>query len=786
MTMPADRWQLANRLFEEALELPDGARAAFLLTRCQVGHDVRATVERWLDADAEAANFLDKPLVALPRATRATVPTEMPERIGPYRLIEEIGRGGMSVVYRAIRDDQVFDRDVAIKRVAAGVMSAEAHRRFDIERRVLATLDHPWIASVHDGGTTRDGTPYLVMEHVNGEPIDRHCDRLGLHTWQRIVLFRKVCQAVQVCHRNLIVHCDLKPGNILVTQDGTPKLLDFGIVKLLGHDRASGVSSESETVWPRPLTPRYASPEQREGRAISTASDVYALGTLLGELVLGRKGPVENNRSPHQRPPVDLEAIVDRATMVEPAARYGSVEQLSDDLRRHLEGFPVRARGGGIVYRLGRTLRRNAALVSTVLAVTALLAVSSIRTASLADRLAMEKEKLESVESFFRKIFENAGPTGENAELTLRQAVDTERELIDDSFRDQPDARGAIHAILGAIYVDFGDPEQALVLTDEALTLNRDRYGAGSREEVGVLVTRSAALRELRRHDEAAATLQPALAWKPESGTTDMALRVRVLNTHVLNRCYLERYESVERESTQALDLATRYLGPRTLETAAATVQRALILRMTGNDAEAEALYRKGLELFAQNQGESHPYRATLLNNLALIQRDLGDRSAARANLEAADAQYVVAFGRNARQRARPLLALAQHLAQDGLDEEALVHFRTAVEISLASGATDYIIRSAQDLAAFLIERGNCAGGEDLVRASLDAGREAALDSWRYHALASQLGVCLGQTGNIREARLQLTASLEALRRLEAKGEVIATTEAYLAALDDP
>ena len=271
--MQAERWHRATRLFERIVDLPEAERVRFLAGRCGQVDALRATVERWLAADAMAADFLNEPLVALPRAAREAVPVTMPDRVGPYWLIEEIGRGGMSVVYLAERDDQVFDRAVAIKHLAGGVMSAEAHRRFEIERRVLAGLDHPWIARVYDGGTTPDGTPYLVMEHVEGEPIDRYCARVGPDRRQRIALLRKVCEAVQACHRDLVVHCDLKPGNILVTADGTPKLLDFGIVKLLGRDGIGGGTGDHATVWPRPLTPRYASPEQRRGHAISTATE---------------------------------------------------------------------------------------------------------------------------------------------------------------------------------------------------------------------------------------------------------------------------------------------------------------------------------------------------------------------------------------------------------------------------------------------------------------------------------------------------------------------------------
>ena len=382
-----DRATTAHGLFEAALDLPPEQRAAFLDSACGDDRDLRQEVEsllRFLD-DAHTDDLFP-PLIRDARA-----PLVLGEQIGPYRVIQEIGSGGMGVVFLAERED--VGKRVALKLVReGGLASGDRVRRFLLERRVLARLEHPNIARLLDAGVTELRVPYLVMEYVEGTPIDRYCDDHTLPVSERLDLFRTVCQAVHYAHQSLVVHRDLKPSNILVTTDGQVKLLDFGIAKLLADHSSPGLTEPRTGLLM--LTPEYASPEQVRGEPVTTASDVYSLGIVLYQLLtgtrpysLGSRTPAEVERVVSETAPDrpsaaivggdvaasrgttaerlqrrlqgDLDTIVLKALSKEPGRRYLSAAQLSDDLRRHLDRLPVLARKDTAAYRTGKFLRRH-------------------------------------------------------------------------------------------------------------------------------------------------------------------------------------------------------------------------------------------------------------------------------------------------------------------------------------------------------------------------------------------------------------------------------------------
>lgn len=394
--MNPELWRRVKELFQQALERPSGERATFVDVAAADDERLRQEVHTLLASHVSATDFLDDP----PRAAAAEV-TELHdrascvgERIGPYRTIRRIGRGGTGSVYLAVRDDDEFQRRVAIKVVRRGMATSDILRRFRSERQILASIGHPNIAHLLDGGSTDDGLPYFVMEYIEGEPITVYCDRNRLSIEERLELFCQVCSAVQVAHQNLVVHRDIKPQNILVSSEGIPKLLDFGIAKLLNPDLSSG-SHDPTMLELRVMTPEYASPEQMRGGAITTASDVYSLGVLLYELLTGRRpyrlenllmsdmevvvcttqpsrpsdavpqseGEQPAEGSAPQIDPVavaeargeapehlrralagDLDNIVLMALRKEANRRYSSVDHFADDIRRHLKGLPVTAR----------------------------------------------------------------------------------------------------------------------------------------------------------------------------------------------------------------------------------------------------------------------------------------------------------------------------------------------------------------------------------------------------------------------------------------------------------
>ncbi len=401
--MTPERWVQVKQLLQGALDVPEAGRAAWLESASGGDAALRTEVESLLAAHRDASGFLDEP-APLPETPPS--PSLQPgAQLGPYRIDNAIGEGGMGTVYQALREDVA--KPVALKVVKRGLESGFLLERFANERRILAHLDHPNVTKFLDAGLTPDGLPYFVMELVAGDPIDAHCDAHRMNTRHRLELFLKVCAGVEYAHHNLVVHRDLKPRNILVTPEGEPKLLDFGIAKILEDGPAGGGSNLTVTAV-RLMTPEYASPEQVRGEPVSTLSDVYSLGVLLYELLTGQAPYQLRGRTPHEAaeticrtepalPSVaarrtgpedaarsvspqrlarslagDLDNIVMKALQKRPEDRYRSVEQLSDDIRRHLDGRPVLARAATWPYRTGKFVRRHKAgvLAAAVVALT--------------------------------------------------------------------------------------------------------------------------------------------------------------------------------------------------------------------------------------------------------------------------------------------------------------------------------------------------------------------------------------------------------------------------------
>ena len=382
--MDSSRFGRLKQEFQDLLEASPEQRAVALARVAGEDAALGAELGAWLAAEEErAAEWLERPAV-LGLGDEDESPTSEapnPERVGPWRLEAEIGRGGMGSVYLGRRDDGAFEQTVAIKLVRSELASEDLRRRFVSERRILAGLVHPNIAQLIDGGTTASGVPYLVLEHVAGEPIDRYCDRRALAVDERLRLFVVVCGAVAFAHQKLVLHRDLKPANVLVDETGRPKLLDFGIAKLL----APSAEGEDWTAlgMARPLTPDWASPEQLRGEPLTTASDVYSLGVLLHVLLTGRRPQrIDGEAAQVRSLRGDLQRIVARALAPEIGQRYGTVVELAADLERHLAGLPVSAHPPSVRYRLGKLVRRHrAAAAASALAALALvgglLAISS-------------------------------------------------------------------------------------------------------------------------------------------------------------------------------------------------------------------------------------------------------------------------------------------------------------------------------------------------------------------------------------------------------------------------
>lgn len=541
--MDSVRWKRLKEIVGDAIEQPRDDRAAYVAAACDGDAELVAEVESLL-AHVGDDPFLDYSPVAVGREDENLTGRQL----GPYRLTGEIGHGGMGTVYLAERVDGTYQGQVAVKAVRRGMDTEELLRRFRTERQILASLNHPNIARLLDGGALPDGRPYLVMEYVEGRRIDRYCDDEGLNTAERIRLFLQVCDAVSFAHQRLVVHRDIKPPNILVDASGRPKLLDFGIAKLLAPDE----DAPATETFVRPMTPEYASPEQIRGQAVTTATDVYALGVVLYELLTGQRPHSAKERTmealleairktdpmrPSAAAPTemrrrlrgDLDVIVLTALRKEPERRYGSVEALAADLRRHLEGRAIVARGDSWSYRAGRFVVRNvvavtaAALVAAALITGAVVATKQAQVAR-AERALAEKRQNDTLRLTNSMLFElfdgiDHGPTRARQLLVehafgyldeLSHEAPDDPRLINElasAYRRLGSLQGGTRNAAGA----GGDIPQARMSYTKALRL-RERLSRlapehfENRRELGILHIELGALANIEGHVEAALT----------------------------------------------------------------------------------------------------------------------------------------------------------------------------------------------------------------------------------------------------------------------------------------
>jgi serine/threonine-protein kinase len=598
------------------------------------------------------------------------------ETIGAYRILRSLGRGGMGEVFLAERADDQFRQQVAIKLVRGGSLSPLVKIRLKQERQILASLDHPNIARLYDGGSTKDGTPYLVMEYIDGEPIDTYCDRHALTVEQRLRLFITVCSAVQRAHRSLIVHRDLKPSNILVTAAGVPKLLDFGIAKLLDDNDVMHTMAMTQADV-RVMTPDHASPEQIRGELITTASDIYVLGVLLYELLCGcRPFVVRSTRLSEleeliceQMPPSlnaaalapdapaaieqiaaqrsvsvsklqrelggDLENIVMMAMRKEPERRYSSVEQFASDIEGYLSGMPVLARPDAWAYRAGKFLRRNAVVVSLSGVLLALLVSFSVTTYLQARRIEAERDtanaqraRAEQVVGLLTDSFRLADPQkARGKDITAREILDSGARLTKD-LNNQPALKADLLDTIGGVYLGLGEYLEAEPLIQQGLAIRRELTPTGSAD-----IARS--LLNLNRVYEQ----KGDLAKSERAARESLALTRQFFGEHSVetatSQCRLAVIVRMQGELDFASNLFNQCLATLTALNGPQSESRTLpldnlgrIAMDRGDYATAEKLYAETLELDRAKRGEDHPYTMQRLVNLASVKGTRGDAAA--------------------------------------------------------------------------------------------------------------------------------------------------------------
>ena len=776
--MNAETWRRIEALVESAADLAPDDRARLLDERCAEEPRLRDEVERMLAALDAGGDFLDRASWAPHHVLAEEDPGEsspwIGRRLGPYRIERFLGRGGMGSVYLARRDDGQFHREVAIKVLRFDQAGDEAIRRFRVERQILARLSHPSLTDLLDGGTTEDGRPYLVMERIEGLPIDEYCDRHELSVEARLRLFREVCDAVRYAHRHLVIHRDLKPSNILVTDEGTPKLLDFGIAKLLDAPRFELVDRSTGTGW-RPLTLHYASPEQVAGETITTASDVYALGVLLYRLLTGlspyrlRPGQEhelvqaileENPERPsdaltttgaddgmagpktlprcglrpaqlRQRLRGDLDTILLVALRKQPERRYGSVEELADDIERHLASRPVSARPDTLLYKTAKLVRRHPLGVSAALGAAALLIVFTAFALWQASQIARERDlaelqgvRQEQVANFLLRLFEDANPRNEpgTAKLTVREVLDRGRRQIDE-LRGLPEVQATYLNTMGEAYRALALYDQASELLERALAIRRRSHG-DEHLEVAESLYELAIVRQLEGDFEAArAALSESLEIRRRLLGDEHSEVAECLNEMGLIAYNLGRFAAAEMRYREALAITE---GRPSLNTADSLHNLALLAHDRGQLEEAESLYREALTLTRRFLGPVHPDVAISLNSLAVLLHDRDDLKGAEALYREALAMRRQLFGDAHHSVATSLTNLALLLRDKGDDEAAAAVFAESLALTRRLLGPDHpdVAVALNNFALVKHDRGDFEGAEKMYLESLAIRRD--------------------------------------------------------------
>ena len=663
--MDAARWTQIQTLFDAALDRPPEKRETFLKEACGDDPDLLDEVRSLLAADANAHPLLDSlalDAIALPDDLLPTgiLPADG-ERVGPYRIVEPLGQGGMGAVFLAERADGGFDQQVALKLIRGGMASERIVRRFESERQILARLQHPNIARLLDGGLSGDGQPYFAMEYVDGVPLDRYCDRPDRPVEERIRLVRDACTAVQYAHRRLIVHRDLKPSNLLVTTGSEPdpdaaqvKLLDFGIAKMLSGEEPGGdPGNEALTRTGRAvMTPAYAAPEQVQHEPVTTAADVYALGVVLYELLAGRRPFDLTDRSPAEierivstetpdppsavAPPDrrrvlrgDLDTICLKALRKEPERRYASAGQLAEDLQRFLGGRPVTARPDTAGYRIGKFLGRHRASVAATAAVVCLIVgLVGFYTAQLAeerDRARLEAATATQVSDFLQDLFAVADPgRSGGADLSARTVLDQGAARIEHDLAGQPRVQARMMQVMGEVYQSLGAFDAAAPLLERSLSLRRTGRDAAPGDVAAGLHSLAVFRQETGDYAAADSLYRAALALQrdaPDPNAPAVAATLHDWGTLLHRQGNYDRADSLFQ---QALALRTDHFGaedPRT----ASTLNEIASLRFEQDDMDAaETLYRQTLNVRRAHHDGDHPDVAASLNNLAMVLRHRG------------------------------------------------------------------------------------------------------------------------------------------------------------------
>ncbi|MDP9088642.1 MAG: tetratricopeptide repeat protein [Pseudomonadota bacterium] len=816
--IPRGRWQEIQSLFEQLADLDGPAREAHLNKSCGEDADLRLSVQSLLTLDGARDDAL---LNAVGAAAESLLDDHRDRligtRVGAYRVVSILGHGGMSTVYRGERDDSQYHQTVAIKVLQQASVHPRLRSRLHSERHILATLDNPCIARLIDSGDLEDGTPYLVMEFVDGESIDVYCDARTLFIRERIELFIAVCGAVQYAHRNLIVHRDIKASNIFVTDEGAPKLLDFGIAKLLAPESLSHTLPVTR-LQERILTPENAAPEQVLGRPITTATDTYALGVLLYLLLTGRSpyrllsysqlqleraicmddparpsqivvaklnGETDIDRSrisdrrglsPQRlraRLSGDLDAIVAMAMRKEPDKRYPSVEALAEDLRRHLMGQPVQARQGDWRYNAVKFLRRNLLAVVSVAAVFVGLFIIAAVTLwqnhliGLArDATAEERDRAQQVSGFMVDVFSRADPFNAQGQAsTAQELLDRGADKIKSNANLQPEVRAQLLESIGLAYRRQGLYERAIPLFEQAVAIRRSANPTDRRKLAAALANLAQSLTDSGGFVSAEAYLQQALSLSQASDRPATAATADILFQY--GHFLLSAKSDPERASkifSEALAIYRSVPGDQHLSIALTLCSLAAPAMWAGDFVVAEQYQREGLNLLRSTVSRNYPDYASSLEGLGYILTQRGKYAEAEQTLNEALQIERGDFGADNQRIAAIEANLSEIYERQGDPVRAMKSIQDALRITKDRMAPNHYIAGyfLEALANLYLNADNLGAAESNARQALAIYAQALPARHLYVAATRHLmGEILLRRGLFAAAEIELRAALD-------------------------
>ncbi|HUR95498.1 MAG TPA: serine/threonine-protein kinase [Gemmatimonadales bacterium] len=760
--LPTDRYRRVDAVFDALLDVSPDEQMGFAERAAGDDPEVHAEVLRLLHAHRREG-FLESPL---PIAGALRDDPQAPERVGPWRIVRLLGRGGMGAVYLGERADGQFEQRAAVKlirRAAPGTL-----RRFLEERRILALLEHPGIARLLEGGVTPDGMPYFAMELIDGVPLTAYCDEHQLPIARRLDLVAQVCGTVSYAHQHLVIHRDLKPSNILVTADGQPKLLDFGIAKLL----SAGAGGERTDTQIPAMTPEFAAPEQVRGETVSTATDVYALGVLLylllthrypydvrgknyGELVriIGEEEPPKPSAvalDGHRRElRGDLDLIVLTALRKDPARRYQSPAELAADLRRYRDGRPINARADSSGYRLAKFAGRNRGALAAAAAVLVLLGGGLARERALRHRAELEAQKARVVGDWVVSVFDVADPMGtarrDSGEVTARALLERGARRVDSSLAGQPEIQAQLRGVFGRAYTSLGLYDQAIALHRQSLAQHLALSGPHSLQVADDRARLGEALMHLDRYDEAEPQLRAALAERRAQLGERSDATAEALDRLATSYQRRNRYADAEPLFREALSIRRALFGDTSVAVATSLNNLGVLLLQQADYRDAEASYREALAIELTSLGERHARTAETQQNLAQVLRTLGQVAEAESLYRQALATKRLVLGNANPSVTINLNNLAELLMNTGrLDEaETLVREALVLDRRMFGNAHSYVAAGLGNLATVLRLKGDLQGAEAAYRQAL------AIDRERFGPAHRSIAMDLNNMGNV-------------------------------------